>query len=177
MASTSTRLVADPPAERMRRSRAALAARGGRLLQVKLSADALRALAAAELEGGAASPSEAVTAALEEFAARRRFPQRLTRDEELALAALAAGPFTAQAFRATGHADSFLAGIAVALATDRRLPRQRLLALARELCAAVATQQGYDRWLRASPIRLARLFKLVDVELGVARSNKHDEAA
>jgi len=97
------------PAARMRRSRAALAARGGRLVQLRLDADARRALAALELTSPAASRAEVTAKALGELAARRRFPVRLSRDDEVRIAALANGPFTPAAFRATGFDDAFLA--------------------------------------------------------------------
>lgn len=158
------------PAARMRRSRAALAARGGRLVQLRLDGDARRALAALELTSPAASRAEVTARALSQLAARRRFPLRLSREEEVRLAALAVGPFTPAAFRATGYADVFVAGVAIALATDRALPRDRLLALARTLAPGIATADGYRRWLQASPIRLARFFKLVDIERGIARA-------
>jgi hypothetical protein len=158
----------DSPAARMRRSRAALAARGGRLVQIKLDAEARRALAALELTSPTASRAEVAAKALGDLAARRRFPVRLSREEEVRIAALANGPFTPTAFRATGFADPFLAGVAVALATDRTLPRDRLLAIARALAPGVVTAEGYRKWLEASPLRLARLFKLVDVERGIA---------
>jgi len=158
------------PAARMRRSRALFAARGGRLVQVKLDADARRALAALELASPGASRAEVTAAALTSLAARRRFPVRLTREEEVRVAALANGPFTPAAFRATGFADPFLAGVAIALASDRSLPRARLLALARSLAPGLLTEDNYRRWLEASPLPLARLFKLADVERGIARA-------
>ena len=160
----------DSPAARMRRSRASLAARGGRLVQIKLDADARRALAALELTSPTASRAEVTAKALGDLAARRRFPVRLSREDEVRIAALASGPFTPAAFRATGFADPFLAGVAMALATDRTLPRGRLLALARALAPGVVTADGYHKWLEASPLRLARLFKLVDIERGIARA-------
>ena len=158
------------PAARMRRSRAALVARGGRLVQLRLDGDARRALAALELTSPGASRAEVAAKALSDLAARSRFPVRLSREEEIRVAALANGPFTPKSFRATGYADAFLAGVAVALATDRALPRDRLLALARSLAPGTATADGYRQWLQASPIRLARLFKLVDAERGIARA-------
>jgi hypothetical protein len=158
------------PAARMRRSRASLAARGGSLVQLRLDADARRALAALELTSPAASRAEVTAKALSALAARRRFPTRLSREEEVRVAALANGPFTPAAFRITGFSDVFLAGVAMALATDRSLPRERLLGLARTLAPGIVTADGYRRWLQASPIRLARLFKLVDVECGIARA-------
>jgi hypothetical protein len=160
----------DSPAARMRRSRASLAARGGRLLQIKLDAEARRALAALELTSPTASRAAVTAEALGDLAARRRFPVRLSREDELRIAALANGPLTPEAFRATGFADPFLAGVAMALATDRALPRGRLLALARALAPGLVTADGYRQWLEASPLRLARLFKLVDVERGIART-------
>ena len=114
--------------------------------------------------------AEVTAKALSALAARRRFPVRLSREEEVRVAALANGPFTPAAFRVTGFSDVFLAGVAMALATDRALPRERLLALARTLAPGIVTPDGYRRWLQASPIRLARLFKLVDVERGIARA-------
>ncbi len=155
----------------MRRSRASLAARGGRLVQLKFDAPTRRALAAAELTSPGASRSEVTAEALADLAARRRFPARLSREEEVRVAALARGPFTPRAFRATGFADAFLAGLAIAFATDRGLPRDRLLELARSLAPEMVTADGYRRWLEATPIRLARLFKFVDVERGIARAN------
>ena len=160
----------DSPAARMRRSRASLAARGGRLVQLKLDGDARRALAALELTSPGASRAEVTAEALADLAARRRFPVRLSREEEVRVAALAKGPFTPRAFRATGYSDAFLAGVAMALATDRALPRDRLLALARALAPGIVTADGYRQWLQASPLRLARLFKLADVERGIARA-------
>ena len=160
----------DSPAARMRRSRASLAARGGRLVQIKLDAEARRALAALELTSPDASRAEVTAKALGDLAARRRFPLRLSREDEVRVAALANGPFTPAAFRATGFADPFLAGVAMALATDRTLPRSRLLALARALAPGVVTADGYRKWLEASPLRLSRLFKLADVERGIARA-------
>ena len=161
---------ADSPAARMRRSRAALAARGGRLVQIKLDPDARRALAALELTSPAASRAEVTAKALGELAARRRFPARLSREDEVRVAALANGPFTPAAFRASGFADAFLAGVAMAFASDRTLPRGRLLELARTLAPELVTADGYRKWLEASPLRLARLFKLADVERGIARA-------
>jgi hypothetical protein len=158
------------PAARMRRSRALLAARGGRLVQIKLDADARRALAALELTAPGVSRAEVTATALASLAARRRFPVRLSREDEVRIAALARGPFTPAAFRATGFADAFLAGLAMALATDRSLPRDRLLALAGTLAPGLVTEDGYRKWLAASPLRLARLFKLADVERGIARA-------
>jgi hypothetical protein len=158
------------PAARMRRSRAALAARGGRLVQIKLDADARRAVAALELTSGGASPATLFARAIAEMAARQSYPLRLSREQEMHLARLAVGPYTVVAFRKTGWADAFLAGLATALATDRRLPRADLLALARALAPEAVTIDGYRRWLDASPIRLRRLFKLVDTELGIARA-------
>jgi hypothetical protein len=158
------------PAARMRRSRAALAARGGRLVQIKLDPDARRAVAALELTLGDESLAAIAAHAFAEMAARNHFPLRLSRDQEVQLARLATGPCTAAAFRKTEWADAFLAGLAIALATDRRLPRAELLALARKLSPETMNIEGYRRWLDASPIRLQRLFKLVDTELGIARA-------
>jgi hypothetical protein len=153
----------------MRRSRALLAARGGRLVQLKLDEQAARALAAIELTSPGESRAALAAKALTSLAARRRFPLRLSREAEMQIAKLAVGPLTATAFRATGYADAFLAGVAMALSTDRGLPRDRLVALARALAPGIVTAAGYARWLQASPIRLARLFKLVDVERAVAQ--------
>jgi hypothetical protein len=152
----------------MRRSRSALSARGGRLVQIKLDPESHRALGALELLSPRRSRAEATGAALLEIARRRGFPARLSREEEDRLAALANGPWTIEAFRETGYADAFLAGLALALASDRRLPRARLLAVARKLAPDIVSLDGYRRWLAASPIRLARLFKLVDVARGIA---------
>ena len=160
------------PAARMRRSRASLAARGGRLVQMKFEGDASRALSALELTTPRSSRTEIAAHALIALAARKRFPLRLTREEEIRLAALARGPFTVRSFRATDYADEFLAGLALAFATDRRLPRDRLLALARTLAPDLVTAEGYRRWLDASPIRLVRLFKLVDAELDRRRTKR-----
>jgi hypothetical protein len=154
----------------MRRSRAALAARGGCLVQIKLDADARRALSALELTSPGVSRAEMTAKALGDLVSRGRFPVRLSRGDEVRIAALAHGPFTPAAFRATGFADAFLAGVAMALASDRTLPRARLLALARALAPGIVTADGYRKWLQASPLRLARLFKLVDVERGIGRA-------
>ena len=154
----------------MRRSRDALRARGGRLVQVKLDHHAKRALAALELAMPQTGRDDLVALALGNLAFQQRFPARLSRDEEIELARLANGPFSAAEFRKSGHADAFLAGLAIAFASDRELPRAKLLATARELGPELVNVDGYRRWLDASPIRLARLFKLVDVERGVARA-------
>ncbi len=131
-------------------------------MQLKLDANASRTLAAIELTSPSVSRGQVAGDAFAALAAHRRFPVRLSREEESHIAALANGPFTAQSFRATGYADAFLAGVAIALATSRRLPRDRLLVLATKLAPDVVTVDGYRRWLEASPIRLARLFQLVD---------------
>ena len=127
-------------------------------------------MAALELTLGRASPATLAARAFVEMAARERYPLCLSRDQEVELARLAIGPFTTASFRKTGWADAFLAGLAIALATDRRLPRARLLALARSLAPEIVSLDGYRLWLDASPIRLLRLFKLVDTELGIARA-------
>jgi hypothetical protein len=158
------------PAARMRRSREALVARGERLVQLKLDERAQRALTALELVSRGNTRAALVSDALATLAFSRGFPVRLSREEEVRVAALVTGPFTAAAFRATGYADAFLAGLALAFATDRQLPRERLLALAREVAPEMVTLDGYSCWLQATPIKLARLFKLVDVELGIARA-------
>ncbi|MEO7403235.1 MAG: hypothetical protein ABIU95_06160 [Burkholderiales bacterium] len=160
----------DVPAARMRRSRARLTARGGQLVQVKLDPAAKRALAALALGSPTATQSELAASSLAGEAARRRFPLQLSRAEAVHVASLALGPFTPKAFRATGFADEFLAGVALAFATDREVPRDRLLALARTLAPAVVSERGYRRWLAASPISLARLFKLADTERAIQRA-------
>jgi hypothetical protein len=158
------------PASRMRRSRAALATRGGSLVQVKLDLPARRAVAALQLTLSGVSRSVIAGRALAELSHRQGYPSTLSRDEEIRLARLALGPYTTAAFREEAWADAFLGGLAVALATDHRLPREQLLALARELAPETMTVDGYRLWLDASPIRLARLFKLVDTELAMALS-------
>jgi hypothetical protein len=158
----------DSAAARMRRSRSALSARGGRLVQIKLDAESRRALCALELMSPQSSRADAAASALTEFARQRGFPARLSREEECRLAALANGPWTVEAFRRTGYADAFLAGLALAFASDRRLPRQRLLVVAKKLSPDIVSLDGYRRWLAATPIRLVRLFKLVDIERGIA---------
>ena len=165
------------PAARMRRSRAALAARGGRLVQIKLDPETRRAVAALELTSGGASPATLAARAFVEMAAREGYPLRLSRDQEVELARLVTGPFTTESFRKTGWADAFLAGLAIALATDRRLPRAQLLALARALAPEIVSLDGYRLWLDASPIRLQRLFQLVDTELAIARAARARTAA
>jgi hypothetical protein len=150
----------------MRRSRALRAARGERAVQLTLAPDARRALAALTLVEGPHERAAAMERALVAQAERSGFPVKLSRDEEMRLAELAIGPATAAAFRETGHADAFLSGIAIALASDPRLPGAELRKVARELSPHVATLDGFRAWLAASPMRLARLGKLVDVELG-----------
>ena len=157
------------PAQRMRRSRAAAAARGDAFAQVRLSLAAQRALQAMVLlgqpgDGTAARRSEVVSEALVAAARDRGFPLSLSREEEMRLARLALGPYTASAFRDTGYPDAFLAGLAVSFAGHRGLPRHTLLSVARELAPSVVTEEGYRQWLRASPLTLARLSKLMRVE-------------
>ena len=164
------------PAARMRRSRAALAARGGRLVQIKLDPETRRAVAALKLTSGEPSPATLAARAFVEMAARERFPLRLSRDQEVELARLATGPFTVESFRKAGWADAFLSGLAVALATDRRFPRAQLLALARALAPETVSLDGYRLWLDASPIRLLRLFKLVDTELAISGAGRATRA-
>lgn len=160
----------DDPAARMRRSRETLRARGGRHVQIRLEPDARRVLAALELAVPTASRADLVATALADLAVQHRFPVRLSRDEEMRIASLANGPFTVRKFRETGFGDTFLAGVAMALASDLELPRVKLLTIARELAPEIVDADGYRRWLAASPIRLARLFKLVDVERSTARA-------
>jgi hypothetical protein len=152
----------------MRRLRQTLRRRGGRLVQFKLDDAGRRALAALELTQYAATRDRIGTEALSRLASEQRFPLSLSRDEEIRLATLATGALTIDAFRALDYADSFLAGLAVALAGDRRLPRERLLTIATALAPQVVTEDGYRRWIEASPISLPRLFKLVDAERAIA---------
>ncbi len=154
----------------MRRSRLALAGRGGKLVQVRLDANARRSVAAIALLSDAANASDALARAAAEWAMRERFPLRLSREQETELARLAIGPWTVERFRATGHADAFLAGLAIALAGDRDVPRARLLAIARELQPGMVDERGYRRWLDATPITLPRLFKLVRAERAVTKA-------
>jgi hypothetical protein len=152
----------------MRRSRQMLRRRGGRLVQFKLDDAGRRALAALELTQYAATRDRIGTDALTRLATEQRFPLSLSRDEEIRLAMLATSGLTIEAFRALGYADSFLAGLAVALAGDRHLPRERLLSVATTLAPHVVNEDGYRRWIEASPISLPRLFKLVDAERAIA---------
>lgn len=156
----------------MRRSRQALARRGGKIAQVRLDAAGKRGLAALELVTQAASAGEAIAMAADEVASRHRFPLHLSRDQEMELARLALGPWTAARFRSLGHADAFMAGIAIALAGDRDLPRETLLAVARELAPHVAQEDGYRRWLDATPLTLPRLTKLVRTERAIANAHR-----
>jgi predicted XRE-type DNA-binding protein len=161
----------------MRRSRQALAQRGGKLAQVRLDAAGKRGLAALELITQAASAGDAIAAAAEVVASRHRFPLRLSRDQEMEIARLALGPWTAARFRSLGHADAFMAGIAIALAGDRDLPRATLLAVAREIAPHVVEEEGYRRWLDATPLTLPRLVKLVRTERAIAAAHRFAGAA
>lgn len=155
----------------MRRSRQALARRGGKLAQVRLDAAAKRGLAALELVTKANSAGEAIAVAANEVASRSRFPLHLSRDQEMELARLAIGPWTTARFRSLGHGDEFMAGVAIALAGDRDLPRTTLLAIARELAPHVVADGGYRRWLDATPLTLPRLTKLVRTERAIANAH------
>lgn len=138
------------------------------MLQIRLDADARRALSALELTAPEASLSDLVGEAIVHRAAQRHIPVKLSREQEMQLARLSLGPCTVEEFRKTGHSDAFLAGLAIALASDRTLPRDALLAVAGTLAPGEVTEAAYRRWLDATPISLPRLFKLVDAERGIA---------
>ena len=92
------------------------------------------------------------------------FPTALNRDEEARLLALAArGPQDVAAWQSAG-APTFMAGLAVMLASERGQDRQRWLGLAERLQPGASEPAAFARWLQRSPLRPSRFLPLLDAE-------------
>jgi hypothetical protein len=95
-------------------------------------------------------------------------PERFGREEEERLLALcASGRMDADAWRHHGPAF-FMAGLATLLASARGFPREKFLALARELYPGMADAGTFGRWLERSPLRAARFLPMLRKRLGRA---------
>lgn len=155
------------PAERAERSRRRLVERGGKLVQLRLAPDARRALAALGLASPGTTVSELVGRALTSQAHAQGIALVLHREDEERLADLALAPHSIERFRATGFPADFLAGVAITLASDPRLPRAALLEIARALAPRMLDPVRFGRWLEASPLVVPRFFKMVDGVMAV----------
>ena len=87
--------------------------------------------------------------------------------EEGLLAFCASGRLEADLWRQQGS-PFFMAGLATMLASARGFPRERLLALARELYPGMADAATFARWLERSPVRAARFVPVLRKRLGRA---------
>ncbi len=95
-------------------------------------------------------------------------PERYGRAEEEPLLALCASRrLDAGLWRQHGS-PFFMAGLATLLASAHGFPRERLLALARELYPGMADDGTFGRWLERSPLRAARFLPMLRKRLGRA---------
>ena len=95
-------------------------------------------------------------------------PERFGRAEEERLLELcASGSLDPESWRRHGS-PFFMAGLATMLASARGFPRERLLALARDLYLGMADAGTFARWLERSPLRAARFVPMLRRRLGHA---------
>lgn len=92
------------------------------------------------------------------------FPAALSRDDEASLLALAASQRLDADAWATAGPRSFMAGLAVMLASVPGLDRRGLLALAERLHPGASEPAVFARWLERSPLRSSRCLPLLDME-------------
>jgi hypothetical protein len=89
------------------------------------------------------------------------FPDRVDRDYESHLLALAAARnYDATAWRALGPAF-FMAGLAVMLASRRGTNRRELIELAETLHPGMSHPDVFDMWLARSPLKPSRFLPMV----------------
>jgi hypothetical protein len=89
----------------------------------------------------------------------------LRREQEEALARLAASGDLRPSRWARAGDPTLLAGVATMLASQPEFDRAKLLALAERLCPGMSTTPVFGRWLRTCPVRASRFLPMVRAEL------------
>ena len=95
------------------------------------------------------------------------FPQKLSRDMEIELLALAASGNTEIDTWKQHGPSFFVGGLAALLACGRGFDREKYMNLAEELHPGISNHEVFAKWLKSSPIRAARFLPMARKRKGI----------